>query len=85
MLIDNAAQTMEFNSIEQMDQGATTLYSITRWAPPLLGTGQGVIVGQRGTVGEKLSYERRNEHGNNIRCSQNTLRTRELKQALFEE
>ena len=38
MLIDNAAETMEFNSIEQMDQGATTLYSITRYATPLLGT-----------------------------------------------
>ena len=29
-MIDNAANTMEFNSIEQLDQGSSTLYSITR-------------------------------------------------------
>ena len=57
MLIDNAAETMEFNSIEQMDQGATTLYSITRYATLLLGTGQWFNVGQRGRVDEN-NYER---------------------------
>ena len=30
VMIDNAAETLDFNSIEQLDQGATTLYSITR-------------------------------------------------------
>ena len=29
MLINNAADTLEFNSIEQLDQGAGTLYTIT--------------------------------------------------------
>ena len=29
MLINNAAETLEFNSIEQLDQGAGTLYTIT--------------------------------------------------------
>ena len=29
MLIENAAQTLEFNTIDQLDQGAGTLYTIT--------------------------------------------------------
>ena len=31
MMIDNAAATMEFNSIEQLDQGSSTLYTLTRY------------------------------------------------------